>query len=141
MALEKSITNLRTGHANTYWRLTAVSVDAAAGCVAIVLSGYGSAEARNVGRQPDDRRDWLFGPQSFAAVAFQPANGKTVYDVIAFACYSLIRDERRPIAPGTVLDEDGSVVLPTGERVAADAIDKSVEPWTVPSEFADALNV
>lgn len=141
MALQKSITNTRTGHANSYWRLTGVSIDAHSGAVAFVLSGYATAEARAEGRAPDDRRDWVLRGAAFSDVAFQPAVGATVYDVNAHACYSIIKTFRRPIPPGTVLNEDGSVALPTGEVFAAPEVDKQAEPWSVPSEFADALDV
>ena len=145
MALEKTITNLRTGHANKYWRLTAIAIDAQSGNIQLVLSGYVDATARAAGRQPDDRRDWQMGPSAFALLAFQPAVGATVYDVIAHASYHVIRSTRRPLPPGTELHEDGSVTLPNGEVFAAADVERT-DPengatWTVPSEFADAADI
>lgn len=141
MALQKKIVNARTGHANEYWRLTVISIDALAGVIHLVLSGYATAEARLLGRQPDDRRDWMVYQPMFAAFALRAAKGTTVYDVNAIASYDVIRSVRRPIPPGTVLNDDGSVTLPTGETFAANDVDNSTEHPTVPSEFADAENV
>lgn len=145
MALQKQITNLRTGHANAYWRLTGIAIDAHSGHVQLVLSGYADAQARAAGRQPDDRRDWQMSGPAFGALAFQPAAGATVYDVIANASYSVIRTTRRPLVPGTAQHEDGSLTLPNGEVIAAVDVDKpdpdDASTWTVPSEFADAENV
>jgi len=141
MALAKQITNLRTGHANAYWRLTGIAIDAHSGNIQLVLSGYADSAARAAGRHPDDRRDWQMGPSAFGALAFQPAVGATVYDVIATAAYAVIRGERRPIPTGTVMHGDGSVTLPTGEVVAAEDVDTTGQVPTVPSEFADAVDV
>lgn len=141
MALAKSIRNVRTGHANAYWRLTGISIDAHTGCVLIVLSGYVDLESRTAGRAPDDRRDWILSGPAFAAVAFALAQGATVYDVIANSCYSIIKTERRPIPPGTERDEAGNLTLSTGELVAAAEVDESSEIPTIPSEFADAVDV
>ena len=141
MALGKSIANARTGHANTYWRLTALAIDAHSGHVAIVLSGYADAVSRQSGRHPDDRRDWNIGPAAFAGVAARRAVGATVYDVIAKACYDIIVNTRRPIPPGTQRQEDGSVVLPDGEVVPADQVVEDQGVPTIPSEFADAAAV
>lgn len=141
MALQKTIVNLRTGHSNGYWRLTAVSIDALTGHLLIVLSGYASAEARAVGRMPDDRRDWEFGPAHFGPIAASAAVGGTVYDVIAHACYALIRSTRRPMPDGAVLQESGDVHLPTGEIVAAADIEGMPDSPTIPSEFADAADI
>jgi hypothetical protein len=141
MALEKIISNVRTGHSNLYWRLTAVSIDAAAATVMIVLSGYASAADRLAGRQPDDRRDWMLSGPAFAAVAFATAQGATTYDVIAHACYGVIKTTRRPIPDGTQRNEDGSLLLPTGEVVGAEDVDETGDVPTIPSEFADAADV
>lgn len=117
------------------------AIDALAGVIQLVLSGYATKEARDAGRLPDDRRDWRIGPSHFSAVALHPAQGATVYDVNAIASYAIIRSQRRPIPPGTALNEDGSVTLPNGEVIAEGDIEKQAELWTVPSEFADAENV
>ena len=85
------------------------------------------------------------GRAAFASLAFQPAVGATVYDVLANASYGVIRSTRRPLPPGTELHEDGSVTLPNGEEFAAGDVEQT-DPengatWTVPSEFADAQDV
>lgn len=141
MAIQKAIQNARTGHSNDYWRLTGVNIDAHAGYVMIVLSAYSDAAARAAGKQPDDRRDWILGGAAFAAVAFAAAQGVTVYDVIAASCYAVIKTERRPIPPGTVMSEDGSLLLPNGETFAPEDVDTTGDVPTVPSEFADAVDV
>ena len=140
MALAKSIRNVRTGHSNIYWRLTGVSIDAHIGHVLIVLSGYADLESRNAGKQPDDRREWQLGGPAFAAVAFAVAQGATVYDVVATACYGVIKTERRPIPDGTIKNADGSLTLPDGGTVAAGDVDESGQVPTIPSEFADAVD-
>lgn len=145
MALQKQIANLRTGHANHYWRFTGIAIDAHSGHVQLVLSGYADADARAAGLQPDDRRDWQMGPAAFGMLAFQPAVGSTVYEVLARASYAVIRTQRRPLVPGTAQHEDGSLTLPNGEVIAAADVDKpdadDASTWTVPSEFADAVDV
>lgn len=141
MALQKQITNIRTGHQNTYWRLTAISIDALSGNLHLVLSGYASDAARQAGRLPDDRRDWQFGPAAFVGIVQAPAVGETLYDVNAIASYNLIRNTRRPMPPGAVLQENGDVLLPTGELIAAADIEGDDGAPTIPSEFADALDV
>lgn len=141
MALHKSITNIRTGHANSYWRLTAISIDALTGHLQLVLSGYASDVARQSGRMPDDRRDWTFGPAIFAGIVQAPAVGSTLYDVNAIAAYNLIRTTRRPMPNGAVMQQNGDVLLPTGELIAAVDIEGEPDALTVPSEFADGLDV
>lgn len=141
MALQKQITNIRTGHANEYWRLTAISIDALSGHLKLVLSGYASDAARQSGRMPDDQREWMFGPGAFAGIVQAPAVGDTLYDVNAIASYGLIRSTRRPMPPGAVLQENGDVLLPTGELIAAADIEGDEGALTIPSEFADALDV
>ena len=140
MALQKSIINTRTGHANTYWRLTGCSIDAFSGSVQIVLSGYTDVTIRGEGYQPDDRRDWYLSGVAFAAVATAQAIGATVYDVVAAACYGVIKTERRPIPAGTIKNADGSLTLPDGGTVAAGDVDESGQVPTIPSEFADAVD-
>ena len=140
MALQKQITNIRTGHQNTYWRLTAISIDALSGHLQLVLSGYASNAARQAGRMPDDQREWMFGPAVFAGIVKAPAVGDTLYDVNAIASYGLIRSTRRPMPPGTAVDESGAT-LPTGEFVPAANIEGWPDAPTIPSEFADALDV
>lgn len=141
MALQKSITNIRTGHANAYWRLTAIAIDALSGHLQLVLSGYASDAARQSGRMPDDRRDWTFGPAVFAGIVQTAAQGATLYDVNAIASYALIRTTRRPMPNGAVMQQNGDVLLPTGELIAAADIEGEPDALTIPSEFADALDV
>lgn len=141
MALQKQITNVLTGHQNTYWRLTAISIDALSGNLQLVLSGYASNAARQAGRMPDDRRDWIFGPEVFGGIVQAPAVGSTLYDVNAIASYNLIRTTRRPMPPGAQIQESGDVLLPTGELIAAADIDGMPDAPTIPSEFADAMDV
>lgn len=138
MALQKSIINTRTGHVNNYWRLTANAIDAFAGWTEIVLTGYPDKATRDAGKQPDDRRNWTLYGTAFAAVAGSAAVGATVYDVVAAACYGVIKTERRPIPDGTIKNADGSLTLPDGGTVAAGDVDESGQVPTIPSEFADA---
>lgn len=140
MALQKQITNLRTGHANEYWRLTAISIDALSGHLQLVLSGYASNAARQSGRMPDDQREWMFGPDAFVGIVQAPAVGETLYDVNAIASYGLIRTTRRPLPNGSAVDESGAT-LPTGEFVPMANIENWPDAPTIPSEFADALDV
>lgn len=141
MALQKQITNIRTGHVNAYWRLTAISIDALSGHLQLVLSGYASNTARQAGRMPDDQREWMFGPAVFGGIVQAPAVGGTLYDVNAIASYGLIRTTRRPMPSGSVLQGNGDVLLPTGELIAAADIDGDDGALTIPSEFADAVDV
>ena len=160
MALGKSLTNIRTGHENEYWRVDTIGIDRPKAKLQIVLAGYASAATAAEGRASDDRRDWDLGGPAFLTLAGRtlltdlasaghdvdswPAEvravlgSETTYNVIARGCYETIRDTRRPMPDGATLDpETGDVTLPTGEVVAAsDVIDD-----TVPSEFADALDV
>lgn len=141
MALQKQITNIRTGHTNEYWRLTAISIDALSGHLQLVLSGYATDAARQSGRMPDDQREWMFGPAAFVGIVQAPAVGETLYDVNAIASYNLIRTTRRPMPDGAVLQQNGDVLLPTGELIAAADIEGMPDSPTIPSEFADALDV
>lgn len=141
MALQQQITNIRTGHVNSYWRLTGIAIDAHSGHIKLVLSGYADAAARAAGREPDDRRDWVLGPAAFGLLASQPAQGATVYDAIAAAAYAVVREQRRPMPPGAQIQESGDVLLPTGELIAAGDIEGMPDAPTIPSEFADALDV
>ena len=140
MALQKSIINNRTGHVNYYWRLTAISIDALSGHLQLVLSGYATDAARQSGRMPDDQREWMFGPTVFSGIVQAPAQGETLYDVNAIASYGLIRSTRRPLPNGSAVDESGAT-LPTGEFVPMASIENWPDAPTIPSEFADALDV
>lgn len=90
MALGKQIANARTGHVNEYWRLTAISIDAGAAHITLVLSGYATESARLAGLQPDDARYFELGATEFARLAAGAPVGATVYNVLASACYAEI---------------------------------------------------
>lgn len=142
MALQKPITNPSTGHVNNYWRLLVINIDARTGNVVLVLGGYATAAARAAGRAPDDHRDWQLGPSAFAALAGAPPSGERLYDAIASPCYALIKSARRAIVPGTVLDDEtGTATLPDGTVYTADQVINIDGTPTVPSEFADAVDV
>lgn len=91
MAFEKHIQNRRTGHANNYWRVTGVVIDAPALRAVITLSGYASASARNEGKQPDDSRTFELLPQQFAALASAQVQSGTLFGAVATACYTYIK--------------------------------------------------
>ena len=57
------------------------------------------------------------------------------------ACYDIIKSTRRPIPEGTTREADGRLMLPTGETVAAADVDESGDVPTIPSEFADGVDV
>ena len=162
MALQKQITNLRTGHINEYWRVDAIAIDRPTARIQIVAAGYASADASQH-RQSDDRRDWVLGGAGFAALAGRtlltdlrsaghpvdswPAEiraalgAETTYNVIARGAYDVIRTTRRPMPVGATMAEDGSVTLPTGEVILAGDIEGDESAQTVPSEFAGAVDV
>ena len=160
MALEKSLANVRTGHANQYWRVDAIGIDRPSRKLQIVLAGYASAATAAEGRASDDRRDWELGGPAFGALAGRtlltdlasaghdvdswPAEvravlaAETTYNVIARGCYETIRATRRPMPIGATVDpHTGDVTLPTGEVIAA----ADVIHNTLPSEFVDAVDV
>lgn len=142
MAMQKPVTNPGTGHVNHYWRLLVVNIDARSGNLVLVLGGYATAEARAAGRAPDDQRDWQLGPAAFNALAGAAPVGARLYDAIASPCYALIRSMRRSIVPGTTIDPvSGTVTLPTGEVFVGDQVEMVNGTPTVPSEFADAIDV
>lgn len=143
MAFQISIPNRRTGHVNSYWRLTAIAIDALTRHVQIVLSGYADEAARSAGHLPDDSREWTLGPAAFAAIASQAPQGASVYDANAIACYEFIRQQRRPVPRGMAqLQENGDLLLPTGELVEArNVVDEGPDYVSVPSEFAFADEV
>lgn len=69
---------------------------------------------------------------------------ETLNNAIARSSYAVVRSFRRSIPLGTQMDEDGNLTLPTGEVVTAEQVNKpSQDPttWTVPGEFADAIDV
>lgn len=136
MAFIKTIQSAVNGHPDSYWRVTAVAIDAPQQVAAIVLSGYRDAAWRQGGGKPNQSREYTASGADFVALATAPAAGQTTFDVIAGACYDHIRSRRRPIHQGAVYDEDGGVTLPTGEHYTA----AQIVDGTVPSELADAAN-
>lgn len=91
MAFYKEIPNDQTGHINTYWRVTGITVDALFATIRITLSGYASAAARQEGKMPDSRRDYNFGSNFHEIVGSAPV-GNSLFAVNANAAYSLIRN-------------------------------------------------
>ena len=89
MALEINITKTSTGHANKYWRVTRVSIDAIAGFARVEISGYAGEEARQEGKEPDDKRAFDYAGDDFLALASTEVSG-TLYNAIATACYARI---------------------------------------------------
>jgi len=81
MALEINIAKPSTGHANKYWRVTRVNIDAVAGFARVEISGYASEEARQEGKESDDKRAF-----EYPLAAFSPE----LYNAIATACYGQI---------------------------------------------------
>ena len=141
MALVKTITNPINGHADSYWRVTAINIDAPAQVAVIMLGGYKDANWRANGGQPNQSREIIARGADFVALATSPAAGQTVFDVLAGAAYEFVRTKRRPIPAGATWHTDEEdvvtgVTLPGGEYFAAAAI----VDHTVPSEFADAAN-
>jgi hypothetical protein len=162
MALQKHITNIRTGHANEYWRVDVIAIDRPKALLEIVLAGYASQQAP-AQHQPDDGRSWRLHGAAFAALggrtlltdlrsAGYPVDSwpqevqaalaaETTYNVNARGCYETIREQRRPLPDGSVLQENGDALLPTGELIPAADIEGMPDAPTIPSEFADALDV
>lgn len=93
MALIKSITNPANGHTDSYWRVTAINIDAPAQVATIMLGGYRDADWRHAGGQPNQVREIVARGAEFAALAASPAVGQTVFDVIATAAYAVARQQ------------------------------------------------
>lgn len=66
---------------------------------------------------------------------------ETTYNNIARGSYETIREQRRPLLYGSALQQNGDVLLPTGELIAAADIEGDEGALTIPSEFADAVDV
>jgi hypothetical protein len=138
MALSKSITN-KSGRACTYWRVTAIAMDIDHARLTIALSGYADAQTRLAGFAPDDVRYFELGPAEFAAVAGAIGAG-SLYSQNAAAAYTVISTRRRTVLRD-LLQSDGSVLMPSGEHVAAADVQDSGGIVTIPPEFADAVSV
>lgn len=138
MALQKQIPK-PDGVVPEYWRVGVVAIDALSPGARIVLVGYVSAAKRGESAQyVVDQREYVLGPPQFAALAASDAAGPSTFAAIATPCYQFIKDTRRPceIDPDT-----GEGLLQTGERFPAEQVVMVGDQPTIPSEFADALDV
>lgn len=138
MALQKSITVANLGITPTYWRVIGVFIDAAQPTARIVLGGYVNAEIRQAGGGHIDQREYVLGAPQFVALASSPAQGPSTFAAIAGPCYDFVKAARRPCE---VDPETNEGVLPSGERFAPELVVPIGEQPTVPSEFADAVDV
>lgn len=93
MALIKAITNPINGHTDSYWRVTAINIDAPAAVAVIMLGGYRDANWRANGGQPNQSREIIARGAEFVALATAAAEGATVFDVIATAAYAVARQQ------------------------------------------------
>lgn len=142
MALQKAITNPRTGVSAQYWRVVQINLTPADGVGKILLGGYVSPEIRNGGGIYVDQRDYDLGPAQFAALAASPAVGNTMFDAIGSGAYAYIRNARR--LADNYDQQSGTATLAGVEYSGADVVNLGTveQPvWTVPSEFADAVDV
>lgn len=142
MAFQKAISNPRTGVTANYWRVTVISIAPADMSARIVIGGYTSADIRQSNGIPVDQRAYDLGPQQFAALAQSPTTGPTMFDAIGGGCYEYIRNARRPADsydPQTGIAICGGVEYSGDDLVNLGTVEAPV--WTVPSEFADAVDV
>lgn len=137
MAFSKAIQISDAGITPQYWRIVGVYIDVLSSAARIVLAGYVSADIRLQGGRHIDAREYVLGPEQFAALAASPAATGTTYAAIATPCYEFIRAARRPV---TIDADTGEAVLATGQRLPADQIVMIGDVPTVPSEFADAID-
>lgn len=93
MALVKTITNPINGHTDSYWRVTAINIDAPSHVAVIMLGGYKDANWRANGGQPNQSREIIARGDDFVALATAPAVGQTVFDVLATAAYAVAREQ------------------------------------------------
>lgn len=141
MAFQKAISNPRTGVTANYWRVTVISIAPADMSARIVIGGYASADIRQSNGIPVDQRAYDLGPQQFAALAQSPTNGPTMFDAIGGGCYQYIRNARRPADsydPQTGIATCAGVEYSGDDVVNLGTVEAPV--WTVPSEFADAVD-
>ena len=139
MAFQKAIQNPRTGVTAEYWRVVLITIAPADGSARIMLGGYVNANIRTGGGIYVDSRVYDLGPLQFAALAASQTNGPTMFDAIGSGCYSYIRNARRPcqIDP----DTGEGIAQDNGNRYPAEQIVMIGGVPTVPSEFADAVDV
>ena len=138
MALNKAIPIEANGTTPSYWRVCGIYVDAANAAARIVLIGYVDVDVRLRGGQGIDQREYVLGPEQFAALAASPAIGVTTFDAMSGASYEFITNARRPCEIDVATGEG---VLQNGERFVAASVQMIGETPTVPSEFADAVRV
>lgn len=142
MAFQKAIQNPRTGVTANYWRVTVISIAPADMSARIQIGGYTSADIRQSNGIPVDQRAYDLGPQQFAALAQTPTNGPTMFAAIGGGCYGYIRNARRP---ADSYDPQTGIATCAGVEYSGDDVANlgTVEApvWTVPSEFADAVDV
>lgn len=93
MALVKTITSPFNGHADKYWRVTAINIDVPSQVAVVILSGYRDADWRRSGGQPNQAREIIARGGDFASLAAAAASGVTVFDVIAAAAYAVARQQ------------------------------------------------
>lgn len=138
MAFQKAITNPRTGVTAHYWRVAQIILSPPDGLGRIIVGGYVSQDIRNSAGVYVDQRVYDLQPAQFAALAASPAIGATMFDAIGAGCYTYIRNARR------IADHyaDGTATLDGVPYVGAINLGTIEAPiWTVPSEFADAIDV
>lgn len=142
MAFQKAISNPRTGVTANYWRVTVISIAPADMSARIVIGGYTSADIRQANGVPVDQRSYDLGPQQFVALAQSQTNGPTMFDAIGDGCYEYIRNARRPADDYD--QQTGTATIGSEQFSGADVVNLGTveQPlWTVPSEFADAIDV
>lgn len=139
MAFQKAIQNPRTGATAEYWRVALIALAPADGSARIVLGGYVNAGIRQGGGIYVDSRAYDIGPTQFVALATSPTNGPTLFDAIGGGCYAYIRGARRPAHIDEVTGE--GIAHDNGDRYPAEQIVMVGDVPTVPSEFADAVDV
>ena len=140
MALQKAIQNQRTGVTAQYWRIVQIILAPADGVGRIMLGGYVSSDIRQNGGIYVDQREYDLQPAQFAALAASPASGATMFDAIGLGAYTYMKNARRAADQYA----NGVATLAGVEYTGADVVNlgTSDDPaWTVPSEFADAVNV
>lgn len=171
MAFQKPIENPKTGYTAEYWRVTVISIAPADMSARIIIGGYKSADIRQANGTPVDQRAYDLGPQQFAALAQSPALpvsdsdraeieahiaqapaavaaflqralDHTLFDSIGGGSYTYMSHARRPadnydpqtgIATCQGVEYSGADVLKVG------TVEQPL--YTVPSEFADAVDV
>lgn len=142
MAFQKAIENPKTGVTANYWRVTVISIAPTDMSARIQIGGYTSANIRQNNGVPVDQRAYDLGPQQFAPLAQSPTNGPTMFDAIGGGCYEYIRNARRQADnydPQTGIATCQGVEYSGADVVNVGTVEQPL--YTVPSEFADAVDV